>query len=161
MRGDGGLAGWKFAPLALLAGLTLSGCGMLDLGALRANLGAAREAESPLDGIEAFAKGDLEAALAMAKAGNDQAAMQCYPVLLEMLNEPDAPTLHAAGAVSAFQRARNARRAGDQSNTAEKINLACAPLAVSAAKGAGSLVKRIVGLVGSGGATGPLGFLGL
>jgi len=149
------------AALVVIAGLSLSGCGMIDFGPLRANLGAAREAESPLDGIEAFAKGDLEAALAMAKAGNDQAAMQCYPVLLEMLNEPDAPTLHAAGAVSAFQRARNARRAGDQSNTAEKINLACAPLAVSAAKGAGSLVKRIVGLVGSGGATGPLGFLGL
>lgn len=145
------------APLALLMALTLSGCGGLSLDALRLNLGAAREAEGPLDGIEAFVKGDLEAALAMAKAANDQAAMQCYPVLIELLGEEGPETIHAAGAVSAFQRARNARRAGAQSNTSERINLACAPLAVSAAKGVGSLVKRIAGIVTSGGLSLPFG----
>jgi hypothetical protein len=92
---------------------------------------------SPFGDITKLTATDIQAALADATAHQDLAAMQCYPVLLDVLGSlqtqgQPAPTI--AGVVSAFQAARDLSKAvqsgatSGQNAIVQKVNLGCAAL---------------------------------
>lgn len=110
----------------LVAAVLLTGC---------ASLGAP-SMSSPLGDITTFTVEDLQAALADATAHQDVAAMQCYPVLIQVVQSlpSQAPNTSPVGVVSAFQRARDAAKAvqsqtaAGQGSLVQTVNLGCAAL---------------------------------
>jgi hypothetical protein len=91
---------------------------------------------SPLGDITKLAVSDLQAALADATAHNDVAAMQCYPVLIQVVQSlpSQVPSTAPAGVVSAFQAARDlskavqSQTAAGQGSVVQAVNLGCAAL---------------------------------
>jgi hypothetical protein len=91
---------------------------------------------SPLGDITKLAVSDLQAALADATAHNDVAAMQCYPVLIQVVQSlpSQVPATAPAGVVSAFQAARDlskavqSQTAAGQGSVVQAVNLGCAAL---------------------------------
>lgn len=112
--------------LVALLGLLLVGCvsGPVSL------------TSGPLGDITKLAATDIQAALADATAHNDLAAMQCYPVLLQVLASlpSTVPSTAPAGVVSAFQEARDlskavqSQTAAGQGSLVQTVNLGCAAL---------------------------------
>ena len=86
------------------------------------------------EGIGKIAGPDLEAALVMANAQNDVAAINCYSTLLVVLKEQGGQTAPVIkGAFSAFQAVRGKiQGAGQLDAVADKINIGCAALFVNA-----------------------------
>lgn len=90
----------------------------------------------PLGDITKLATSDIQAALADATAHNDTAAMQCYPVLLQVVASlpSQVPSTVPAGVVSAFQKARDlskavqSQTAAGQGSVVQAVNLGCAAL---------------------------------
>jgi hypothetical protein len=71
---------------------------------------------------------DLRVALADADVHADRAASQCYRALLERVEAlPDRTAGPVVGAISAFQKVRNARRAID-AGVPDDVHIACAAL---------------------------------
>lgn len=143
--------------IALVLCFSLSGCGLISFSGITGNITASRETAStagPLEGLSQFIETDLKAALAMAKASDDKPALQCYPVLiglLESFGTDLASQTHAAGAVSVFQRARNLNHSTAQSDLAEQINMGCAALFISTTVDNARLLSKLTGIIGSGG----------
>jgi hypothetical protein len=109
----------------------LAGCasGTVTLPAMGTNSG-------PLGDITKLAVTDLQVALADATAHQDQAAMACYPVLINIVQSlpSQVPTTAPAGVVSAFQAARDlsksiqSQTAAGQGSIVQAVNLGCAAL---------------------------------
>jgi hypothetical protein len=82
---------------------------------------------------------DLDAAITIAKANNDQAAVNCYSALkADLATVLPAGDVPAAGAISAFEKARVLRRRV-QVGVSEAVHIACSPLLVDAARVASGL----------------------
>jgi hypothetical protein len=99
--------------------------------------GAYSGGATPFGDLAQVTTADITAALADATAHQDKAAMQCYPVLLEVIASlPSAlPAVsEPKGVVSLYQAARDISKAVQaqggpgQSAIAQKINLGCAAL---------------------------------
>jgi hypothetical protein len=89
----------------------------------------------PFGDITQLTVTDLEAALADATAHNDLLAMQCYPALIQIVQDlpEQAPPVEIKGIVSAFQATRNLAKKAQQFSVAgnamtQQVNLACAAL---------------------------------
>jgi hypothetical protein len=111
--------------LALLSLVLLTGC---------ATTGTSLTS-GPLGDITKLAVTDIQAALVDATAHNDQAAMACYPVLLQVLASlPAQGPAEPVGVVSAFQAARDlskaiqSQTAAGQGSVVQAVNLGCAAL---------------------------------
>lgn len=112
--------------LVALLGLLLVGCAT----------GPLSVTSGPLGDLTKLTTADLTAALADATAHNDQAAMQCYPVLMKVVASLPAvaPASQPAGVVSAFQAARDlvktvqAQTDAGQGSVVQAVNLGCAAL---------------------------------
>lgn len=82
-------------------------------------------------GLQDLFRGDVERALELAEQSNDELAIRCYTYLLTIAPDrsliPSPGEQEIAGAVTVYQRARNARRSvtGDVSN---EFRIACSPL---------------------------------
>lgn len=88
----------------------------------------------PFGDITKLAVTDLQAALADATAHNDLPAMQCYPVLIQVVQSlpTTSPLKEVYGPVSAFQAARDLSKAIQanvgRSALVQTVNLGCAAL---------------------------------
>ncbi len=93
---------------AIMLSLALSGCG----GGLLSNIGD-------------IAREDIRAAHASAVAYNDPLAVQCWAWLETVI--PDAPITEVKGVATAYQKARNIRRAIQLRDT-DAFKLNCGPM---------------------------------
>jgi hypothetical protein len=114
--------------LTVLVALALAGCASIVPG-------TAPNTAGPLGDITKLAASDIQAALTDATAHNDVAAMQCYPVLLQVLASlPSQVPAAPVGVVSAFQAARDlskaiqSQTAAGQGSVVQAVNLGCAAL---------------------------------
>lgn len=127
----------KYVAIAFLA-IVLSACAVQD----RALVEAGKEAS-----LAEFALADLQAAHADAMAHDDVIAATCWAKLAEKVAAlPGRTETQAVGAFSAYQKARNVRRAVTN-GISDDIKLACAALAADARRGVLTLPAALVGLV--------------
>jgi hypothetical protein len=109
----------------------LAGCGTIP-------------ADTTLDELRSFTATDAKMARLIAEKSNDEIAVRCYAYLEQRLTPvAGEDAIEVKGALSAYQLARNARRAvtGDD----EQLRLACAPLALDS-----PLIRRLLTLGGVG-----------
>jgi len=117
--------------LAIAAALMLSAC-------------AGIPEDSSLDELRTFTAADAKAAKTLAEKAGDVLAVQCYAYLEKRLTPVEGETLEVTGAISAFQLARNARRAVSGDDVA--LRQACAPLALDS-----PLISRLLTIRGAAG----------
>lgn len=90
------------------------------------------DTQDQVEAATAVVTADLRVALADADAHADRAASQCYRALLERIETlPDRTAGPVVGAISAFQKTRNARRAVD-AGVPEEVHIACAAVVADA-----------------------------
>jgi hypothetical protein len=111
--------------LALGLAILMTGCAT----------GGLSTSSGPLGDITKLTVADLQAALADATAHQDVAAMQCYPVLIKVVQSlPSQEPAEPVGVVSAFQAARDINKAiisqtaAGQGSVVQAVNLGCAAL---------------------------------
>lgn len=88
--------------------------------------------------LKAFVLADIQAALAIAREGEDRMAIMCWETLADIVAK-DKTGVKVKGVLSAFQKARNRRRKV-QSGVDEELQISCAPMAV----GSGTAVLRLI-----------------
>lgn len=100
-----------------------------------ASVGAPSSPSQLFGDISKLTTADIEAALTDAIAHGDQPAMQCYPVLLQLVQSlPSSAPSAPKGVVSAFQAARDlgkaaqSQAAGGKGTVVQAFNLGCAAL---------------------------------
>ena len=100
----------------IFAALLLAACGTVP----RVNEGLAQinakedQASEEVATLKAFTLNDIANARVIAKKYDDQLAVHCYDALTQYLGGVDTDIGRAAGAVSAYQKARVARRFVDR-----------------------------------------------
>jgi hypothetical protein len=113
---------------------------------------AGAPATDPLASLKAFTDADLKAALADAQAHNDQAAVNCWTTLDQIVTSTTpgaAPNI--VGAASAFQAVRDlVSSASGASSLAKAINIGCAALLVDANVTLAKIGAMAVGVPGIG-----------
>ena len=123
----------KLIAIALAASLSACAGGSLDT-------------QDDVERLARFTAADIRVALADATVHEDQAAMQCWGVLLAKVE--DLPRLTASpvvGAASAYQKARNARRRID-GGVSEEVHIACAAMLDDARSTVFRLVRLLPGI---------------
>jgi hypothetical protein len=142
-------------PLALVGALAagLSACShpAATVAAPTATTAAAKAGAAPLNGLAGFVTADLDNALSLAKAANDQAGAQCYAYLIPQVAaaQQQLGTLTTPGAVSggfsAFEAGRVAATnlKGFVNGVPQGLNLACAPLVLDAGNTLVALAAKI------------------
>lgn len=110
--------------------LSLAGCASVETARLR---------------LRTVTVADLETAIQIAQKHQDQEALQCYPVLLELAKQRDTSLIKPAGVVSAFEAARVVVE-HDADPVLRRINLACAALFTDGAATIAKLAAKL-GLV--------------
>lgn len=129
----------KYAAIALAFALALSAC--------TAARDAALYEEGKVASLTEFALEDLKAAHADALAHDDVIAATCWAKLAEKVAAlPGRTETQAVGAFSAYQKARNVRRAVTN-GISDDIKLACAALVADARRGVLSLPGAVLNLV--------------
>ncbi len=127
---------------ALAAMIALSGCAQ-GVGATKAKL------QTDPDFNDVFVK-DVELALTMARRTDDILAIQCWEYLQQFAIEvrPDSETKigKSAGALSAYQKARNIRRTIVEVEISDLFRLKCGPMLTDSAAALGRLRGKIITL---------------
>jgi hypothetical protein len=141
----------KTTAVVCAAAFALAACS-----GIRGNLDAARAAGAgdPAQTIARFALGDLQAALADARAHDDAVAAPCWAALIPLVEQYAArrPDAGIAGGFSAFQRARDLVGAGNR-GVPDALKLACAPVVLDTQ----ATIARLGLIAGGAAATGGIG----
>jgi len=116
----------------ILAGLLLSGCA--------GNIVTKAITSDDPDEIS-FVRKDLEAALASAKANDDQLGEMCWAAIIKKIEEPRTKT-NVVGALSAYQKARNVRRKLE-GGLDTSLRIGCAPMLTESRKVIFSKLRKL------------------